>query len=94
MPKEERIEENKDYLNGLEIMGTPKTVRLEGKLADTFLSGPLEVWVSALVATLDSDQRAKFAAFFAAHMRQRDAQRGAVLLARPVADIPMPNIGG
>jgi hypothetical protein len=79
-----------DYLNGVEILGTPKTVRLEGKLADKFLSGPLEVWVSALVATLDADQRVKFATIFEHHMRAREGQQSRI--ARVVSDIPMPNL--
>ncbi len=80
----------KHYLNGIEIQGTPKTVNLEGMLAGHALAGPLEVWVAALVATLDADQRVKFAATFEACMRQRELQRGR--LARVVADIPMPDI--
>lgn len=88
----ECVDNAKHYLNGAEILGTPKTVRLEGMLADTFLSGPLEVWVSALVATLDADQRMKFATIFENHMRQREGRESR--LARVVADIQMPNMQG
>lgn len=79
-----------DYLNGMQIQGTPKTVNLESCIAGHELHGPLEVWVAALVATLGADQRVTFANTFEAMMRQRDQQRG--LLARVVADIPMPHI--
>lgn len=77
-------------LNGVEVTGEPKTVNIAGLLAGHQLAGPLEVWIAALVATLDADQRVKFAAAFEACMRQRELQRGR--LARVVADIPMPNI--
>jgi hypothetical protein len=75
---------------GLRILGSPKTVNLQGELAGHQLEGPLEVWVAALVATLDADQRARFCTIFEAVMRQREQQKG--LLARVVADIPMPKV--
>ena len=81
-----------NYLNGVEILGTPKTVRLEGKVGGNVLSGPMEVWVAALVATLDADQKAKFGAIFENYMRAREGQQNRI--ARVVADIPMPNLNG
>ena len=82
-----------NYLNGLEVLGTPKTVRLEGKVGGKVVSGPMEVWVAALVATLDADQRVKFCTIFENHMRQREEQESKIMLGRIVADIPMPNLG-
>lgn len=82
-----------DYLNGIEIQGTPKTVRLEGMVGGQVRSGPMEVWVAALVATLDADQRVKFGTIFENLMMQRDMQQNKIQLARIVADIPMPNLG-
>ena len=82
-----------NYINGLEIQGTPKTVRLEGKVGGKVVSGPMEVWVAALVATLDADQRVKFCTIFENHMRQREEQESKIMLGRIVADIPMPHIG-
>ena len=79
-----------DYLNGLEILGTPKTVRLEGMVGGQLRSGPMEVWVAALVATLDADQRVTFGTIFENYMRQRDEQGSKI--ARVVADIPMPTL--
>lgn len=82
--------ESQHHLNGVQILGHPKTVNLKGELAGHQLEGPMEVWVAALVATLDADQRVKFASIFEAVMRQREQQKG--LLARVVADIPMPKV--
>ena len=80
-----------NYLNGMEILGTPKTVRLEGMVGGQLRSGPMEVWVAALVATLDADQRVKFGTIFENYMRQQDENRSKI--ARVVADIPMPSLG-
>lgn len=80
----------KHYLNGVQILGTPKTVDLAGQVNGNALHGPLEVWVAAIVATMDAEQKARFATIFEACMRQRELQRG--LNARVVADIVMPNI--
>ncbi len=84
--------EARDFLNGVQIMGTPKTVNLQGTLAGRPLEGPMEVWVAALVAALSPEQRAVFATKFENCMVQRDQQRGRI--ARVVADIPMPRLAG
>lgn len=78
------------FLNGVEVRGTPKTVDLCTILNGRKINGPLEVWIASLVATLPPDQYAKFCETFDSIMRQRDQQKG--LIARVVADIPMPNI--
>jgi hypothetical protein len=77
-------------MRDVQVLGTPKTVDLASNIGGHDLHGPMEVWIAALVATLDADQRVKFCSAFAACMRQREQQRG--LLARVVADIPMPKI--
>lgn len=81
------------HINKLEILGAPKTVRLEGKVGGKTVSGPMEVWVATLVAVLDADARVKFCTIFENHMRQREEQESKILLGRVVADIPMPNMG-
>ncbi len=87
-------QEPQHYLNGLKITGTPKTVELATVINGNHLHGPLEVWIASLVSVMDADQKAKLVAVFQAHMRQREAQRGKIQLARVVADIPMPHIQG
>jgi hypothetical protein len=82
-----------DYLNGFEILGTPKTVRLNMQFKGEQFSAPLEVYVSALVAAMRDDQRAIFFQFLkslAASHDRTTAQRAEK--ARVVADIPMPRI--
>lgn len=75
----------------VEIRGEPKTVNLAAILNGNQLAGPLEVWIAAIVASMDAAQKAKFAVAFENCMRQRDMQR--IRVARVVADIPMPTLG-
>ena len=75
---------------GLQILGSPKTVNLVGRLKGNILAGPLEVWVAAIVASMPDDQKARFAAHFEAQMRTHEANKDRV--ARVVADIPMPGL--
>lgn len=78
-----------NYLNGVEILGTPKTVRLEGQFQGLMHSGPLEVWVAALIAVLTPEQKTVFFETFDRLMRQRDLQPDK---ARVVANIPLPRL--
>lgn len=75
----------------VEIRGEPKTVNLAAILNGNQLAGPLEVWIAAIVASMDAAQKAKFAVAFENCMRQHDMQR--IRVARVVADIPMPTLG-
>jgi hypothetical protein len=80
------------YLNGVEILGTPKTVRLEGTFRGVTHAAPLEVWVAAIVAALTPEQKTQMFEFLARAMVQREITRD--VTARVVADIPLPTIGG
>ena len=79
-----------NYLNGVEILGTPKTVRLAGDFKGVHHEAPLEVWIAAIVATLTPEQKATMFGFLDRFLLQRELTREP--LARVVADIPMPNI--
>jgi hypothetical protein len=82
-----------DYLNGkpvLEVLGSPKTVRLEGEFKGETFSAPMEVWIMALVATLDDGKKE---AFFNTMKRvMEDGEYKRIQRAQVVADIPMPRI--
>jgi hypothetical protein len=82
-----------DYLNGVEILGEPKTVRLNMKFRGEIFSGSLEVWVSAMVSVMNPEQKAilfQTVKSLAAGQDRLSAEKGQK--ARVVADIPMPNI--
>jgi hypothetical protein len=81
-----------DYLNGVEILGTPKTVRLEGTWRGETHSAPMECWIAALVETLSPEQKDKFFTALKSMEVRREHQR--IAQARIVADIPMPNLKG
>lgn len=84
-----------NYLNGvpdIEILGSPKTVRLEGTFHGETYSAPMEVWIQALVAILEPEQKTRFFA-----MIRRVQEHGYYRRIRPaqvVAEIPMPNLEG
>lgn len=81
-----------DYLNGqaIEILGTPKTVRLEGAWRGMTHSAPMECWIAAFVEVLSPEQKDKFFQMLDKMQVERERQR--VAPARIVADIPMPNL--
>lgn len=72
----------------IEILGSPKTVRLEGKYNGELFSAPMEVWIMALVAVLTSEQKSTF--FQMLNNVQQSGEYQRVQRARVVADIPMP----
>lgn len=77
----------KNYLNGVEILGSPKTVRLEFKFRGEIFSAPLEVWFSALVATMSAQEKERLFST----VRHLEARRMlSPNQARVVADIPAP----
>jgi len=79
-----------NYINGVEILGSPKTVRLEGNFRGEVFSAPMEVWIMALVAILDSEQKNKF--FTMLNNVQESGEYNRIQKARVVADIQMPNL--
>ena len=81
-----------DYLNGVEILGTPKTVRLEGTWRGMTHGAPMECWIAALVEVLTPEQKDRFFELLDRMQVQREHQK--VQPARIVADIPMPNLRG
>ncbi len=82
-----------DFLNGLEILGTPKTVRLEGSWRGQTHSAPLECWIAAFVEVLMPEQKDKFFTALDKMQVQREHQRvTGIAPARVVADIPLPNL--
>lgn len=74
----------------VEILGEPKTVRLEGNYKGETFSAPFEVWIMALVSVLDSEQMGRF--FETLKQVQESGEYKKVKRARVVADIPMPDI--
>lgn len=78
----------KHYLNGVEILGSPKTVRLQMKFREKFHSAALEVWVSALVALMSSEEKEKLFNY----VDRIGAQHELYGTARVVADIDMPKV--
>jgi len=81
-----------NYLNGVEILGTPKTVRLEGTWKGETHSAPMECWIAAMVEVLTPEQKDKF--FTALDKMQVLREHQKIAPARIVADIPMPNLKG
>jgi len=83
-----------DYIMGqpFEILGTPKTVRLEGTWRGETHSAPMECWIAAFVEVLSPEQKDKFFQMLDKMQVEREHQR--VTPARIVADIPLPNLKG
>lgn len=80
-----------NYLNGkIEILGSPKTVRLEGQFKGQTFSAPMEVWIMALVATLDDEKKSQF--FQLLQNVQSSGEYSKIEKAKIVADIPMPKL--
>lgn len=80
-----------DYINGnskVEILGSPKTVRLEGMYKGDTYSAPMEVWIMALVAVLTGEQKQLF--FSTMNNVMNDGSYQKVQRAQVVADIVMP----
>jgi hypothetical protein len=83
-----------NYLNGVpevEILGSPKTVRINMKHRERMHSAPLEVWITSLVAVMSPEQKEVLFRVLDQHMAIYDAQMNK---ARVVADIPAPDILG
>jgi len=84
-----------NYLNGIpevEILGEPKTVRIQGQWKGTVHSAQLECWLLALVEILTAEQKDQFFAFLHAIQQQTEADWR--LKPRVVAEIPMVNLRG
>lgn len=81
-----------DYLNGMEILGDPKTVRVNMKFRDKMHSAPLEVWITSLVAVMTAEQKEVLFRVLDQHMAIYDMQMKDK--ARVVADIPAPDLLG
>jgi len=75
----------------VEILGAPKTVRLQMKHRGLMHAAPLEVWISALVAAMTPEQKEVLFRMVNQFNLQLDSVPDK---ARVVADIPMPVIGG
>lgn len=75
----------------LEILGEPKTVRLAMKHRGLMHAAPLEVWLSAMVATMTPEQKEVLFRVVDQFNAQLESIQGK---ARVVAEIPMPAIGG
>lgn len=84
-----------NYLNGfpeVEILGEPKTVRIQGLWEGTVHSAQLECWILALVEILTPEQKAQFFGLLDAVQHQTEADwRNKP---RVVAEIPMVNLRG
>lgn len=74
----------------LEVLGTPKTVRLEGAFRGETFSAPMEVWIMSLVAMLSSEQKQQF--FTTLRQVEASGEYQRLNRARIVADIPMPRL--
>ena len=81
-----------DYLNGLRIVGEPKTVNLVATWKGVTKAAPLEVWFAAFFAALPDECKCKAFGMIDQFMESREAQRN--LNARIVADIQLPPLGG
>lgn len=74
---------------GVEILGTPRTVRMEGTWRGMRHSAPLECWIVALIETLAPEQKDKFFEILEiARVKREGLQHSAIV----VADIPMPQV--
>ncbi len=75
----------------VEILGSPKTVRVNMKFREKMHSAPLEVWITSLVAIMTPEQKETLFRVLDEHMRLYDMQMNK---ARVVADIPAPDLLG
>ena len=64
----------------VEILGVPKTIRLEGNFRGDTYAAPMEVWIMALVSVLSDEQKVRFFSM----LRHQVAQ---VKAAIPMGDI-------
>lgn len=72
----------------IEVLGSPRTVRLQGKYNGEMFSAPMEVWIMALVAVLTPEQKGQF--FQMLNNVQQSGEYQRIQRAQIVADIPMP----
>ena len=72
----------------IEILGSPKTVRLEGQYKGETFSAPMEVWIMAIVAMFDESQKQQF--FTLLKLVQQNGEWQKIQRAAVVADIQMP----
>lgn len=83
-----------NYLNGrpdVEILGHPKTVKLQGRWKNTVHGARLEVWILALVETLTPEQKDQF--FTRLQTIEDSMAKSRLYKADIVAAIPMANMG-
>lgn len=84
-----------DYYNGvpdIEILGEPKTVRIQGQWKGTVHSAQLECWILALVEIMTSEQKDQF--FSILDSVQGATEESWIKKPRVVAEIPMVNMKG